>query len=226
MAGPDWLFGTTRPLSMPPYAPSSGIGLPISGIPKQTADRIIARLRPADIQNVKINVRSSIEPHIGLGAGTSLTLACVEAATRAVGLQAVARGPPNPLGTWRSFRRLGQLILLGGLIGDGGRAGTGSADFRPSSASESPVIPKVLYRVDWPSQWQVAVMQLRNAVGISGTDETAFFRRETPFPREEAALAAVALSFELPGCVMDRDFDGLRECLSEIRGCGFNLAKC
>ena len=145
----------------------------------------------------------------------------MEAATRAVGLELSqedlqilsGRGGASGVGVNSYF--------LGGLIGDGGRAGTGSADFRPSSASESPVIPKVLYRVDWPSQWQVAVMQLRNAVGISGTDETAFFRRETPFPREEAALAALALSFELPGCVMDRDFDGLRECLSEIRGCGF-----
>jgi beta-ribofuranosylaminobenzene 5'-phosphate synthase len=144
----------------------------------------------------------------------------VEAATRAVGLKLSqedlqvlsGRGGASGVGVNSYF--------LGGLVGDSGRAGS-SAAFRPSSASASLAVPKVLYRVDWPSQWQVAVMRLKNAVGISGNDEVEFFRRETPFPRAEAALAALALSFELPGCVMDRDFDGLRDCLSEIRGCGF-----
>ncbi len=144
----------------------SGAGLHIAGIPKQIADRIMTRLQLADIQNVMISVRSSIEPHIGLGAGTSLTLACVEAATRVVGLDLSnedlqvlsGRGGASGVGVNSYF--------LGGLVGDGGRAGTGALDFHPSSASQSPVVPKVLYRVDWPNQWQVAVMQLKNAAKL------------------------------------------------------------
>jgi predicted sugar kinase len=81
--------------------------------------------------------------------------------------------------------------------------------------------PTLLYHLKWPTEWKIAILTLANAKGLSGEEEIDFFRRHTPMERGDAAMSALALHAELPACVTDRDFSGLRRCLNWSGKTGF-----
>lgn len=194
----------------------------VLGVNANTAARISARVRLMGAEGLEVAVLKSAEPHIGFGSRTSLMLACVEAAAV---LEEIAYSPHDVqvLSGRGGASGIGiNSYFIGVLIGDAGRASRGIDSFLPSSAAAAGYdLPEVIYHLAWPREWPVAVLTLRGVTGSSGMNEVEFFARETPMGRSDSAMSALVLHFELPGCVLNRDFNGLRECLIWLRSAGF-----
>jgi beta-ribofuranosylaminobenzene 5'-phosphate synthase len=177
-------------------------------------------LRQAKLTGLAINVEERAESHIGIGSRTSLLLACIEASTRLYGNSYSARDLQRSCGRGGASGVGVNTYFTGGLVGDAGHRNSNVAEFLPSSAVKVHVPPTPLFRLHWPVEWKVIIFTLAGGVGSSGQSEIEFFRRQTPMTREEAAMSALALHYELPGCILDRDFTGLRECLAWSRMVG------
>jgi beta-ribofuranosylaminobenzene 5'-phosphate synthase len=199
----------------------AGSKVEVQGVPRDLSGYIEAQIKYAGMAGLSVRVREGIEPHIGLGSRTSLTLACLEASALVVGHDfsvqelrgASRRGAASGVGVHGYFS--------GGLVGDAGRSIAQVAEFLPSSAVQPQGSPRLLYHLEWPAEWKIAVLTLADEKGFSGKAEVDFFRRHTPMGRDDAGMSALALHFELPACVMDRDFAGLRTCLNWSGKTGF-----
>jgi beta-ribofuranosylaminobenzene 5'-phosphate synthase len=193
----------------------------VAGVEHQQARRLAAVLDEADLAGVDIEVMRSMPVHVGIGSGTSLLLAGLEGASIVLGagltemelVRASRRGGASGVGVNTYFN--------GGLVGDGGHRQSASDSFLPSSYSRPQVRPPLAFRLDWPPEWTILLGMEPTSRGLSGDAEAKFFSRNAPMSRSDCAEVAMALFFELPAAVVDRDFAGMRGALRSSRLAGF-----
>lgn len=130
--------------------------------------------------------RSTIPPHVGLGAGTQLRLAALVAmgATSRLGtsladaVEASRRGGTSGIGL--------HAFLGGGLMVDAGHVfGREKSDFLPSRFAATAGTPPLVARHPVPSLWSACLYLPAGVRGLSGQPERAFMQAQTPLPRAE-----------------------------------------
>lgn len=196
----------------------------ILGVASELSSKLKLLIKESSITGVQITVEAKPPSHIGVGSGTSLRLAVLEAAflaskTDYTQLQLVlnsCRGGASGIGVSSYFR--------GGFLIDLGHKREVGQLFTPSSLLEPNVVPKLLNRCDWPSCWPITIAYPQTNNLIFGKDELDFFRSKTPFSLSECALSAFSLIFELTGGIEEVDFDAVKSALYHSR-C-VSLKKC
>ncbi len=134
----------------------------------------------------RLQVRSAMPAHAGLGSGTQLALAVAAALRRLHGLPADTRADARSLGRGRRSGVGIGLFDQGGLVVDGG-PGAGGA------------LPPILARLPVPDGWRVILVLDRAGAGLSGAGETAAFAQLPPMPATDpGALCRLVLMQLLP----------------------------
>ncbi len=166
----------------------------------------------------------SIPPHVGLGSGTSLSLATAAALYRladreesAVALaRATGRGGTSGIGT--------AAFAGGGLLLDGGHSfgeGKEKTEFRPSAASRGVAPARITARHPFPEDWRIVLAIPRLPPGASGEPEVELFRTACPIPLTEVReLSHLILVCLLPG-IAEQDLDLFGKAVNRIQEIGF-----
>lgn len=174
------------------------------------------------LPGVAIRVETCAMPHCGLGTGTQVALAVVQAVQGLMSEQLdvkdaarlAGRGGTSGIGVWG--------YQEGGLIIDGGRRfGRDKPGFGPSRCFSSVAPPERVARVDFPD-WPILLVRRREFVPrICGTREARLFRELTPIPLREVGEICRLLLLELLPAVLRASFDDFVECMEELRELGF-----
>lgn len=166
----------------------------------------------------------TIPNHMGLGSGTSLSLATAVALYRLAGkledirtLAVLAgRGGTSGIGT--------AAFETGGFLVDGGhRFGKGKAKstFLPSSASAGINPAPVIIRHPFPEDWKILLVLPVSVPGASGEEERDIFQAACPVPRFEVQeICHEVLMRLLPGLV-EHDLDSFGAAVNHIQELGF-----
>jgi beta-ribofuranosylaminobenzene 5'-phosphate synthase len=166
----------------------------------------------------------SIPSHVGLGSGTSLSLATAAALSRLAEQEesvpalarATGRGGTSGIGT--------AAFAGGGFLLDGGHSfgeGREKTDFRPSAASRGVAPARITARHPFPEEWRIVLAIPRLPPGASGEPEVDIFRTACPIPLAEIQeLSHLVLVCLLPG-VVERDLDLFGKAVNRIQEIGF-----
>ena len=128
---------------------------------------------------VKVEVEESIPRHQGLGSGTQMALALGAAITGLYGIDTGVEELAAATGRgMRSGVGLG-VFQHGGFILDSGKSGLN----RP---------PTLVFRRDFPEQWQFVLVMDEGAGGISGAEEVEAFSSLPDMPDEGADATPIA----------------------------------
>lgn len=175
---------------------------------RAVAERFLAEVGGrTDRGGAVITVHRVIPAHVGLGSGTQLHLAVVEALARLTGrdlsvtdlVRIAGRGRRSGVGTWA--------YLQGGFIVEGGRA-TDGAD-----AGWAPL----LARYALPPDWRFVLVIPHGARGIHGdAEEEAFARRVSMSPETVGRLCRLVLMQLLPALV-EGDLATFGRALTEVQ---------
>lgn len=190
----------------------------IHGLDPDRAANLAARLESAGVSGVDVRLVHAPSHHVGLGSGTAVSLAVVEAAALCKGMllspqdvvRVSGRGGTSGIGVNTYF--------TGGVIADAGHKAGG--EFGPSSSTTPATAPRLLFRLSWPPEW-VIILATLGRVHVSGVEERRFFRSHGYLDRGDASDAAMALLLEVPAAITDHDFGGFREALRASRTAGF-----
>jgi len=144
-------------------------------------------------RKLRIDIRTAIPEHAGLGSGTQLALATVAAIDRLFNLQlgmdgiaALAdRGARSGIGLW-TFRH-------GGLVVDGGRG--------PATG-----VPPLLSRIAFPEQWRILLILDRDRSGMNGKLEKQTFREIRPMSAEVSGQLCRRLLMQVLPALAEQDF--------------------
>jgi beta-ribofuranosylaminobenzene 5'-phosphate synthase len=151
-----------------------------------------------------LRVIEAIPEHVGLGSGTKLALAVVQALAALEGreidapglAEAAGRAARSAVGMWT--------FALGGLVVEGGhRPGVD----RPAA---------LLARHPLPEEWRAVLVVPAAAPGLSGGAEDAAFERLAPAPERSAAIAQLVLTALLPALV-ERELEEFGAALTRIQ---------
>lgn len=151
-----------------------------------------------------LTLHSAIPEHAGLGSGTQMALAVGVALTKLYGLSLslseiaamTERGARSGIGIGA--------FAQGGLLLDGGRG-------------EKTLVPPVIARMDFPSQWRVLLIFDTSASGVHGGQEIEAFRTLPAFPASTSAdLCRRVLMQALPA-VAEQNLPAFGEAIHEIQ---------
>lgn len=135
---------------------------------------------------VELNVFEEIPPHSGLGSGTQLSLAILEALQRLRGetpahedlIRACSRGERSAIGLHG--------YAQGGFLIDAGHA-------------VDQELGEIACRIDFPSAWRVVLLKPQGAVGLHAGEEVAAFQKLSPMSKDVTGrLCRLALTEILP----------------------------
>ena len=172
-----------------------------------------------NLDGVKIEVKKTIPPHVGLGSTTQLALAVGVAITKIYDIdvtirdlaQIVGRGGTSGVGV-AAFEK-------GGFILDGGHKFSEKKDFLPSRFSAAPP-PNVLARCDLPDDWQFLCV-IPELKGAHGQKEKDIFQKYCPIPRREVEeVSRIILMNVLPG-VAEGNINEFGSGINKIQHVGF-----
>lgn len=168
------------------------------------AARAAGRLTPP---GAAIEVHQAIPAHVGLGSGTQLHLAVVEALAHMVGwdltpvelCRLAGRGRRSGVGTWT--------YLYGGLVLEGGRRTDGT---------DTGLAP-LLGRYALPPAWRFVLLIPRESRGIHGdVEEEAFARRVSMDAGTVGRLCRLVLLRLLPA-LLEEDIRAFGRAVTEIQ---------
>lgn len=149
-----------------------------------------------DYFNICSGVRVEIEEHIprhqGLGSGTQMALALGAAITSLYGINASVEELASATGRGRRSGVGMGVFKHGGFIVDSGRAGGGS-------------LPTLIFRHDFPEEWQFVLVMDEGARGISGTEEVEAFNSLPDMPVEASAVICRQVLMEILPSIMEKD---------------------
>ena len=193
----------------------------ISGCPAmdRKVENVIRRLLPED-GGIEIDFAERMPMHIGLGIGTQSLLSAAAAVNELYGLgknvrelaEIAGRGGTSGIGT--------HAFEAGGFIVDGGHRTADKKKFAPSSASCAPVAP-VLFRKDFPEDWDV-ILAVPEGHGLSGPEESAFFRRVCPFPVQEIREISYVILMQMLPALVEKDIETFGNAVDQLQSLGFN----
>jgi len=152
----------------------------------------------------RIDIRSAIPPHSGLGSGTQLALAVGSALAALEGFdhsptalgEIVDRGARSAIGM-ASFKD-------GGFIVDGGRG----PEAKP---------PPILMRATFPDAWRILLILDRRTAGVHGEAETEAFATLPPLSDVEAAHVCRLVLMQLAPALIESDIAIFGGAVSEIQ---------
>lgn len=161
-----------------------------------------------------VSVPSNFPMHRGLGGGTSLRLAVIEALAILNGqvhdhseLVALSgRGGTSGTGVHTYFN--------GGFVLDSGRKK--NALHTPSSLVKGHSTPLVISCGLMPN-WGVKILCPRSLVGLYGKAELEFFESTCPIPDEHAYKCAYLSMFGLTSSCFEADFENFRESVLKVQ---------
>jgi beta-ribofuranosylaminobenzene 5'-phosphate synthase len=174
--------------------------------------------------NVTVTIRTNPPAHVGLGAGTALSLATARGICELNGIDApvqvlsriVGRGGTSGIGT--------AAFGAGGFIVEGGHNFGPAAEkyeFKPSSASRGISPAPVIARHPFPAGWQILLVIPQPDRTISGPLETDIFRESCPVPRDEVReICHEVVMRMLPG-VAGSDLHLFAAAVNRIQEIGF-----
>lgn len=187
----------------------------------ERAKRILEKLKDKyQFKGVKLNIRSSILSHNGLGSGTQLSLALMRAVCKLYEIDFdlksaalfVGRGGTSGIGV-AAFDK-------GGFIADGGhKYPAQKSSFLPSSASAGISPPPILLRRDFPD-WKVLLV-IPKCKQISGEEEVRLFSSLCPLPRDEAEKLSHLILMKLLPALVEEDLPSFSEAINEIQDIGW-----
>lgn len=198
-----------------------GAELQLVGAPGEVDAYLRQMLARCHVSGLRVELVRFPPQHVGLGSKTSCAMATAEAAAIVLGLDTASQAVKRMSGRGGTSGIGVNSYFGGGFVLDGGQRGAGRSQFQPSSSSSGHVPARSVLRLSWPEEWAIYLLRVSGVVGISAARERRFFREHAPLPREQSARAAMALAFELPASIVDRDFDGVRWSLRESRRVGF-----
>ncbi|KUM51964.1 hypothetical protein AR688_01220 [Rheinheimera sp. EpRS3] len=165
---------------------------------------------------VEIDLSNINDFHIGLGTGTSVTLACIESLLLLNGVEYTkdllvkfsGRGGTSGVGVNTYFG--GGVSLDIGVKADGKK-------HQPSSSQQSEVVvPTLVYSGSMP-EWEFCVVHPRNGIKIEGENENKFFDRVCPIDDDEAYKACYYSLFGVLGSIIDSNYDAFTHSINSIQ---------
>lgn len=151
-----------------------------------------------------LTLHTAIPEHAGLGSGTQMALAVGVALSKLYGLSLTlgdiatltARGARSGIGIGA--------FAQGGLLLDGGR-GTNT------------VVPPVIARLDFPSQWRVLLIFDASVAGVHGGQEIEAFRTLPEFPAATSAELCRRVLMQALPAVAELDLPAFGEAIHELQ---------
>lgn len=193
---------------------------------RQAADNVLDELTVRlAMPRFDVQVRSTIEPHVGLGAKTALLCGLVAGAVQLSHTdlkwpdlrEVTRRGGTSGIGI--------NVAVTGGLIIDAGhreRCAPGSA--APSSARAGAAIAPVSARWALPP-WPLLLVRPAGPGRLFGASERAVFEHATPVPTGQADAAAGIVLYDMLPAVARRDYIGFSNGLERLQHAGFKAAE-
>lgn len=171
--------------------------------------------------NIRINITGEMQTHQGLGSGTSIRLACLEALyilnnsiyNEEKIVDESKRGGTSGIGVRTYFR--------GGYIFDAGRKNLPNDIFAPSSQQESagPSQSMIISEGLMPS-WELGLIILDSILPtLSHEAELEFFKLTTPIPALEVQKTLYHICYGLLPAIKENDFMTFNIAINEIQKC-------
>lgn len=155
-------------------------------------------------RRLALTIDNAVPAHAGLGSGTQLALATAAAIAALSGLEPSIRD-------------------LAGLTGRGQRSGIGIGVFEEGGfvidggCAPDTVVPPLLARFEFPSDWRVLLVRDGNHQGLSGAAEISAFESMQPMTRGAAAdLCRLTLMGVFPA-LLERDFESFSTHIAAIQ---------
>lgn len=175
---------------------------------------------------VRVNLKSTIPSHVGLGSTTQLSMAIASALSKLFNVErdvnylarVMGRGGTSGIGV-SAFHR-------GGFILDGGhpyRRGGGKRSFLPSHASKAPP-PPILLRHDFPEDWMFVVALPNLPKGLHGPREVEVFRSRCPIPDMEVGKVCRLILMKMLPALKEHDIEEFGSSLTQLQDVGFAAA--
>ena len=184
-------------------------------------DLVCRRVSDSLGRGFEVSVECGAPTHVGLGSKTSAMLAVVMACNVLVG---------SRLSRWEIVRVTGRggasgigvnVPFVGGFVVDAGRAATPGRPFLPSSGFvcvEQP--PPVVVETRFPESWRIHLF-LPPGFRITGSNELAFFEKNTPVGREEVLEVLGCVYHGVVPAMINKDLTLLSHSIAAIRKTGF-----
>lgn len=167
--------------------------------------------------SLNIKIEGGMLTHFGMGSGTAIRLACLEAlillndkeVTKDRLAELSERGGTSGIGVHTYFS--GQFIF------DLGIKNTG-LPFIPSSEVESPTKPLLLDAIDFPN-WKVGLCIPEDVAPKSQQDERKFFSRACPIDSKGSYKALYHSLFGVYSSVKEGDFEQFSYSIKNVQSC-------
>lgn len=169
-----------------------------------------------NIQNgVDITLSGSMPTHEGLGSGTAIRLAAIDAYLAISGIsvnddklqQLSNRGGTSGVGIHGYFN--------GGLIFDIGVKAKNQQQ-QPSSVAQSPEVPSLLSRTEMP-EWPLALIKPRWLIGQTQQQEREFFAATLPLTTEDTRHSLDVATLGIQAAVMERDYRAFCDAVKQMQ---------
>ena len=171
---------------------------------------------------IEIHIRQMIPPHQGLGSGTQIRLAVLNALNQRFGLN----HPTSELGaisTRGGTSGIGiRAFSCGGFLLDGGHSvRLQKKSFAPSRFAPQAGQPPLLMRTDFPLTWGIALFIPSRHQGLSGSDELDFMLANTPIPLDEVQSTSHIILMLLLPALRELDIETFGSCVSALQDVGW-----
>ncbi len=158
------------------------------------------------LAGARIRIHETIPSHVGLGSGTQLHLAVVEALARLRGIPLTPeqltrlseRGRRSGVGTW--------VYLYGGFVVEGGRPVDGARPLAP-----------LLIRLDIPAAWRWIVAIPRDIHGIHGRMEEEVFLRRIRMDETVSGQICRRVIMQMLPALVEGDIRAFGTALTEVQ---------
>ncbi|MDO5848297.1 MAG: beta-ribofuranosylaminobenzene 5'-phosphate synthase [Methanobrevibacter sp.] len=165
-------------------------------------------------------VMKAYPPHSGLGSGTQIALSTAKLISEFNGdsldsltlSTIIGRGGTSGIGTF-AFDK-------GGFIIDAGRSIEEKDSFLPSAASE--VRPPLLFaNYDFPEDWEILIVILSSADGVSGKEEVNIFQDYCPLPKNEVLEVSHLIFMNMVPFLLEKNLPAFGTAIDKIQNLGF-----
>ncbi len=189
---------------------------------QRVANELVRAAQALDVKpDLDVRVESMIPAHQGLGSGTQLRLALLQAVGTLHGR------PFSPADLGRAAGRGGtsgigiHCFAAGGIVIDGGHTVASKPAFLPSRFAEGAPIPPVLFAHPAPPEWSVVLAMPERAGGLEGAAERDFMIANTPVPLAEVQAVSHTVLMGLMPAVVERDLTAFGQALTTLQDVGW-----
>ncbi len=168
-------------------------------------------------KRIEIELSGGLLTHVGMGSGTALRLACLEAlllvndkSTQQANLVSLSkRGGASGIGIQTYFS--GQFVFDLGVKND-------DEVFTPSSRADTPQKPFLLDAVDFPG-WTVGLCIPNSVPSKTQAEESEFFTKSCPIQAQQSFEALFHCLFGAYVSVRENDIEFFARSIREIQNC-------